>query len=288
MKTLSHFFWLVNALFAAYLGFTLVITKPMQAKDYQNIEQHISIVDSLLTTTKSIDKKLHRHIENTVEKEGNRSLDVAYLRKVAFTISKGDSTSKKLATFKQVNQSNVNEVNALMKRYEQFLVATDTAVAKSIKPAFSSASWYKTSPNPYLQKVEIANYQMIVKKLKNESVEILSKKVVDVSMNYPRIFTNAIPKNNIIEEGKLYESIMFLSVKPSNFLFIQNVKLNGKNLSDDEYYKGTLNISLPATADHFDENGECRKKWTAEITIANAFKDTTYFIEREYIIKRKK
>jgi hypothetical protein len=90
-------------------------------------------------------------------------------------------------------------------------------------------------------------------------------------------------QSEMIIEGENYEANLFFCSSNKTF-FVINSKINSGEISVE---KDISYISIPAHATIFDENGECKKKWKAEITTATAAKDTTYLIEREYTVKRK-
>jgi hypothetical protein len=287
MKTTINIFWVINAVLAICLGFALAVSSPIQKRDYQIFDKGIALVDSLKKIDKMVSKHLFRRMEKSVEDEGNRSIDVVYLKGAFRAIYLTDSINTELARLQKVDKNNQVIFRKLITQYVQKLAEIDTSIAKYGADFLVLPHRNKIGSNQNFQRLEIANYQYFVHGAGQKSLSAMSKKVGEGYEGFLKLSTQAFPETNTVEIGQMYEATMLLGIKPTYIYSPVNVRLNGNTVSEDDYYKGKLNFSLPTTTEKFDENGECRKKWRMEITIMKPLKDTTYIVEKEYIIKKK-
>lgn len=290
MKTLFPFFWLINALFAGYLGIALQGTTSMQVKDYEGINKGIVIIDSLQIITKARSQKSFEKMYKNTEDEGVRPTDVAYLKKAFKVISMRDTTNKKLYHFGKFNQNNYFKINELVNNYELSLLTLDTAVQRSITPLIRNINEGKISTKSEFQKLQIANIQCYTQKLEVNATSSLTKKVGDCCCGFRKILVLPIPESRIVEEGQEYKARMVLiRTGGYGYTFAKNVKINNNpDLGGTAVVQENEIISFPAKADKYDAHGQHKRKWTAEITMRHPLSDSIYTIEREYIIKKKK
>lgn len=285
MKALKFFIWTLNLLLLAYLGFTFSGTALMKRKDVTQIEAGNKLMISLNHIEDIRNKKLVEERQKVVEREGNRPSDTHYFDLARLSLNQTKILKKQLADLKYINKENINIINSLLVNYEN-KVLLDTAAKKQLQ-GFSAVNIdIAIGSFPLIQEAHRICLQNLIERVNSKILEILSKKTTVIDVRFDKTIAMAVPKESIITEGEEYHADLLL-VNTDFYIYHVDATLDSQPLFPKEgecYYP----ISFPATADHFDENGECRKKWTAEITIANAFKDTTYFIEREYIIKRKK
>lgn len=104
-----------------------------------------------------------------------------------------------------------------------------------------------------------------------------------ITITFDKIILMANGQSDIIVEGENYEANLLFCYGYKTF-FVINSKIDSGEISVE---KDISYINIPAQTTTFDENGECKKKWKAEITIATTSRDTTYIIEREYTVKKK-
>ena len=286
MKITTILLWAINALFAGYLVSILITSQAMQSSDYQFFDRGIALIENLQKISNSANRRMMRIAEDIVEKEGNRSMDVIFLKKMEQIIVWADSANTQLENLDKSDYKALVLLD-LARKYNKKLANIDTAIVKSIDTVFSNPVWYATTENPNFKKLQIINNQIIIKNNRDIAFNSLMKKIGYGSCGFLGWRVISITKSNLVDLGKEYESILVLGWEKTSNLSITNVRFNGKNIPEENYYTGKFEVVFPVTAITFDPNGECRKTWKAEITIAKPLKDTTYVIEKEYIIKRK-
>jgi gliding motility-associated protein GldM len=111
-----------------------------------------------------------------------------------------------------------------------------------------------------------------------EALTMLGKRVGAKDLSFEKIVPMVLPESQLVAAGAKYKAKMFISAKPTGDT--PTMKMNGSSIPVDGEGFGT--VEFTAKADKYDANGQQKKFFDAEITIA----DQTFNQRIEYIVAR--
>jgi gliding motility-associated protein GldM len=111
-----------------------------------------------------------------------------------------------------------------------------------------------------------------------EALTILSNQVGAKDLAFDVIVPMVLPESQLVAAGAKYKAKMFISASASGIT--PSMKLNGNPIPVDA--EGFGEVEFTARADKYDENGQQRKSFTAEIEISGE----TYKEQIPYIVAR--
>jgi hypothetical protein len=285
MKKISYLLWATCLFLVVYLGFALSDTGTMHWKDIEQIEAGNETTQQMWkVNTLHFQKEEFDYYTKILRSESRNEDD--FLSKILYKIltinNIKNKSFKELESLQPQNPKNLKEIHSLLSDYTHEIKSLDTVLQK-IGSLDSGRYQLLYSKNNVVQNAHFEVFKNDIQRFYEIAVQRCLYNRCILSIKFDKITALSISKSKIIEEGSDYEAYLLLvdiSVKPYHV----QATFDGKLLEVKDYI---YPISFIANAEKFDVNGECRKKWQAKITVADAFKDTTYLIEKEYIIKRK-
>lgn len=283
MKTLKIILWGINLLFIAYLAHAFATTAPMQNRDYQGVEKGNELFSQIQRQNNFYFYQEHFNYQVKVLKsDGLGEYNSIILNKLLKIKNLTNTYKSRINALSPDNEKNTSKIHSLLTDYAQEIKMMDTSFHR-----LHSLDWGNLrsiySKQRLLQKTHSSIFQDDMDRF-SQIVAQWSFRGSSVNFVFDKIMLMANEQSRIITEGENYEADLFLCYISKNF-FIMHSNLNSGEISVEN---DVANISIPAQANIFDENGECKKKWKAEITIATAKKNTIYILEREYIVRKKK
>lgn len=110
------------------------------------------------------------------------------------------------------------------------------------------------------------------------ALSVLSKKVGAKDISFDNIVPMVLPESQLVAAGAKYKAKMFISASASGIT--PTMKFNGSSIPVDSEGFGT--IEFTAKADKYDENGQQKRTFTAEISIG----DQKFTEQISYIVAR--